>query len=158
MHGLFVFLLIAMFAVFSLMLVLIGMRAYRGTVDISTSNAQVRTGLSYICNRVRAAEGTVWVRDEQGVPVLVLGQDIEGELYETRIFFLPGEDGAKGTLREQFVSAEEPFDTDSSEMITDARNVEIAQQDGLVRVVVTTDNGRIATAFARPRPASPIAP
>ncbi len=152
------FLLIAMFAVFSLMLVLIGMRAYRGTVDISTSNAQVRTGLSYICHRVRAAEGTVLVRDEQGMPVLVLTQDIDGEPYETRIFFLPEEGTGKGMLREQFVAAEEAFDTDSSETITDAQRVEIAQQDGMVRVIVTADNGRVATAYVRPRPVSAIAP
>lgn len=142
--GLFIFLLIAAYAVFSLLLVLIGVQAYRSVVQTSDVNGQVRTSISYVANKIRTSDGAVKVKQMDGVSVLTIRQatedDDEGE-YETRIYFLPDEGGVNGALYEQVVGKEEPFDPELGDLICEIRQFDIEQADGMVRLNLSTKNG-----------------
>ena len=51
--GLFVFLLLGIFGVFSIVMVLMGVKAYRGTVERSDLNNNTRIASSYIRSMLR---------------------------------------------------------------------------------------------------------
>ncbi len=87
-RGVFIFALLAAFALLSLVVVLVGARSYR-MIDASAEQAFVsRTGLSYLIGKVRGADAAdqLEIRGEADVSVLVLGQQIEGERYNTYIY------------------------------------------------------------------------
>lgn len=53
---LFVVLLYGLFALLSLLLILIGARVYKRTVEHTEARGDVRASLSYVANKVRAAD------------------------------------------------------------------------------------------------------
>lgn len=99
----FIFVLLAAFAVFSTLLVLLGARAYAGIVARSEQGSSQRILVNYPLSKVRAGalRGAVSVEEEQGIPMLVLRQQIDDATYETRIYCY------EGSLRELFFSPEE---------------------------------------------------
>lgn len=157
--GLFVFVLIGAYAIFSLLLVLIGVQAYRTVVQDSDRNGQIRTTLSYVSNRIRSADGIVRVEQmgEDKKNVLVLEQNYEGERYQTRIYYMPDgfseqddEDGqsekapvseTSGALYEQLVSYDEAFDPDMGEQIVAIGTFDITQEGNTITLKLTTLEG-----------------
>lgn len=143
----FIFLLVGVFAVFSLLLVLIGVGAYRGVVEDASQNAQVRTSLSYIANKVRAADATgeVRVEDWQGVPVLVMQEWYDADLYETRLYFLPDEQG--GGLYEHFMYTGDAQDWTPADgdRIADISALTIKSEAGRLVLGMTTTDGQPLT-------------
>lgn len=111
---LFVFLLLGMFAVFSLMAVVAGAGVYRSVVEAGSPDGQTAMPLSYVANKVRAldAAGAVAVVQDEAIgPVLTLTEDYEGGALVTRIF------AQDGVLREQFGYADAPLDPELSERL-----------------------------------------
>lgn len=139
--GLFVFLLIAAYAMFSLLLVLIGVQAYQSTVSASERNAELRTTIGYISGRVRASAGQVSVRREGEYTVMRIGGALGEEDYETRIYFAPFEDAAYGGLYEQVIDKEEEFDPDLGELIAEIGGFDMNQQGDLYQLILTTKDG-----------------
>ena len=68
---LFVVLLYGLFALLSLLLILIGARVYKRTVEHTEARGDVRASLSYVANKVRAAD-RVSLETRDGLSVLVL--------------------------------------------------------------------------------------
>ena len=142
--GVFVFLLIGMYTVFSLLLVLIGAGVYQKIADAADYNAQVRTSLTYIASKVRAgdAAGAVSVRYEDGVPVLALDQDLDGDLYRTRIYYQPDEDGGGGALYELFSLEDgDPADLTAGEKITEVSAFGVREAGSGLELSVTMPDG-----------------
>ena len=69
MQGVFVFVLLGLFAVMSTLMVLLGAQMYRNTVDHATENNEGRVLGAYVRSMIRAedAEGSVVVEDYDGV-------------------------------------------------------------------------------------------
>lgn len=139
--GLFVFLLIAAYAMFSLMLVLIGVQAYRSTVNASERNAELRTTIGYISGRVRGSDGQVSVRKEGDYSVMRIGHALGEEDYETRIYFAPIEGADYGGLYEQVIDKEEEFDPDLGELIAEIGGFDMNQNGDLYQLVLTSRDG-----------------
>lgn len=97
---LFTMLLFLVFILCAIFTVLIGSRVYENIMARSNRNFTGNTALSYIANKVRQGdrEGMVEVREIDGVQVLVLGQNVDGTVYETWIYCLDG------TVRELFAN------------------------------------------------------
>ncbi|MDR3051971.1 MAG: DUF4860 domain-containing protein [Oscillospiraceae bacterium] len=148
---LFIFLLIGMFAVFSLLLVLIGVGAYQGVVNDAQRNAQVRTSLSYIANKVRAADtaGGVSVEDWHGIKALLLREIYDDAQYETRIYYLPNEQGPGGGLYEQFVFAGDEWGPESGDRIADIDALTMMEKDGLLTLNLATAAGQSLPMYLR---------
>lgn len=145
MSSMFVFLLIGAYAVFSLLLVLIGVQAYKSVVDTTDLNSQVRTSIAYVANKVRAADGMVAFRQEDGYQVLNLRQGLSSEedeeSYETRIYFMKDPETEKGGLYEQIAMSTDPFDPELGELITNVHAFTMAQKGLLLELKLTEANG-----------------
>ena len=149
--GLFVFLLVAAYAMFSLLLVLIGVKAYRNVVQASEQNAELRTTIGYISGRVRASEGTIGVTYEGEFAVMRISDALGEEDYETRIYFAPvlnseGEVDAEavgGALYEQVVDVEEEFDWEMGEMIMEIGGFKMAQENDMIELELMTKDAAI---------------
>ena len=84
--------IIALFAISALVLMGAGLQVYKNVVLAANENFELRTSLSYVATKVRQADksGMVSVRDIDGTTVLALGEDLDGEYYETYIYFMDG--------------------------------------------------------------------
>jgi len=155
--GVFVFLLIGMYALFSLLLVLIGAGVYQRITDTAETNAQVRTSLSYIASKVRAGDeaGAVAVERIDGVAVLAFGQSYDGELYITRIYYLADEEGQGGALYEMAMLDDgEPVDLEDlwgGDPITEISAFDVRLADGGLELSVTMPDGTEQSMYLRLR-------
>lgn len=89
---LFMFVLFAVFAVLSVLIIYIGSGVYDRIAENKQANEQTRTTLSYIANKVRETGGgeNVYIKETDGIPVLVLKSNIDGEPVETLIYEYDG--------------------------------------------------------------------
>ena len=145
--GLFVFLLLGVFAVFSTVMVLLGVKAYRGAVERTEAHNASRISSAYIRSMLRSddeagafspesCEGIVGEPgDEQSVTVdtLTLRNDY-GEAYITRIYVY------NGFLREWFTRASEPFHPDRGEIVCPADEMTVESNGSLLTVHLRTGN------------------
>ncbi len=137
-RGVFIFALLAAFALLSLVVVVVGVRSYR-MINASAERAFVcRTGLSYLASKVRGADaaGGLEIREESGLRVLALGQEIGGEQYTTYIYC----DGAQ--VREYFARAGLAFSPDYGEGIFDATALEMTLAHGLLSIALVDAGGQ----------------
>ena len=84
--------LIALFAISALVLLAAGMQVYKNVVLASNENFELRTSLSYVATRVRQfdASGSVDVAQYDGMDVLVLSEEFDGDIYNTLIYYKNG--------------------------------------------------------------------
>ncbi len=140
--GLFVFLLIGLFALCSVTLVLTGVRVYRHVADFAAHNTDYQLAFSYLCNKVHAYDHTGGVRidESDGQQMLCLTEEIEGETYETRIF------QQEDAIYEQFTLAEDEFDPEMSEMLTQVKALRFSMASpNLLQMDVTLPDGSAHT-------------
>lgn len=144
--GLFAFTLIGVFALLSLLLVVIGTQAYRSVVARSDANAQARTAVNYILNRAHSADTSGGVRVEGDaicMPALLGEEELEICVYLH-----------DGYLMEQLVGAGEPLQKEYGERLVEAEGLQLRDEEGRIYVSVTTASGEtygtyIATRSAR---------
>ena len=109
--GAFVFMLLGVFAVFSMLLVVLGAQAYRTTVDGAAAHTQKRIVTAFVRNAVRAQDerGAITVEEHDGLPVLALSSELDGERYVQYIY------SYGGSLCELFTSARYGFSPEDGE-------------------------------------------
>jgi hypothetical protein len=109
----FLFLLIGLFALCSLTLTLIGSRVYRRVTDDAAGNSDSQMVLSYLCNKIRTfdAQGSIALTALDGIPVLSMSEDVDGESYETAIYVYDG------ALRESFAPESDAFNPENGESL-----------------------------------------
>jgi len=143
--GLFVFLLLGLFAVFCTVMVLLGVRAYRGSVSRADQYNEDRILSAYVRSMVRSldSEGAVSVEKENGLPVISIREEYDGEEYVTRVY------SYGGALREWFSGAGRAFDPESGEEICAAGPMEASLTDGVLTVSIENAGGeKIESAIA----------
>lgn len=126
------FILFAVFAVLSVMIIYIGSGVYGGISENKSANEQKRTTLSYIVNKVRDTGGSISIRETDGIPVLAL-QDNTGDVtVETLIYEYDGR------LMEMRIMAGDEFDLKfgSTLLKTDGIVFELDKERKLLSVTV----------------------
>lgn len=115
MQGVFIFVLLGLFAMMSILLVLFGAQMYRGSVDLMEKNSRNRILYSYVRSMVRAEDSRdlVAVEEHEGVTALAMYETISDTEYVTWIYAF------EGKLYEQF--------TDATSDFSPARGVEIME-------------------------------
>lgn len=141
--GAFVFLLLGVFAVFSMLLTVLGAQAYREIIDESSSHTRERIMHTFVRNAVRAQDeaDAVSVEEYDGVPVLAIHSDIDGEGYTQYIYCWQGE------LRELFTSARYAFEPEDGTPICEAEGFEAVLENGLLTARMTDAEGTVSTAY-----------
>lgn len=133
--GLFVFLLLGVFVVFSMTMVLLGTKAYRGTVIKSEMHNRERIASAYIRSMLRSDDeaGVLLIEDLDGVQTVSMLNSYDDESYVTRIYVYDG------MLREWFASANMEFEAWTGESVCEAESMKAELKDGLLTVVIRVD-------------------
>lgn len=86
------------FVIGSLVLVNVGVHVYKNIVENNAENFSLRASLSYVATKVRQCDkaDSISITEEEGVPILVLREELQSGTYRTMIYCY------KGKLRELF--------------------------------------------------------
>lgn len=86
------------FVIGSLVLVNVGVHVYKNIVENNAENFSLRASLSYVATKVRQCDRTdsISIIEEEGIPILVLWEELQSGTYRTMIYCY------KGKLRELF--------------------------------------------------------
>ena len=128
--GLFIFMLLGLFAVFSTVMVLLGARAYRNITANQAAHNVERIAPAYLRSMVRAADETDAFLIEQvgDSDALTITQVFDGEIFDTYIYCY------QGVLRESFISSEIDFVPENGEEICAMDRMVIDIEDGLMHI------------------------
>lgn len=134
--GLFNFVLIGFMGVLALLLITLGIRTYKATVDKMEQNAQVRTSLQYIITKFEQNPKTaVYLTKLEDTTAIALEEDIGTQAYVTYIYFY------EGTLRELQIKKGSELGPQSGEFIASIKNLQITEvEEGLFKFTVTTSD------------------
>ncbi len=145
---LFVLALFAVFAASALMLVIIGANVYQQTVSDMDTHYAERTAYAYVSEKLRQNDtaDAVSIGQLDGVPALILTEEINGESFCTYLYLYDG------YLKELFVR-KDSFSGDN--ILTAGQNilplssfsVEYAG-DRLVKLSMDTGSGHVMTLYA----------
>ena len=147
--GVFVFLLLGIFAIFSTIMVVMGAKAYRGMVEKADVHNSIRVASSYIRTMLRSNDeaGVLRVEDVDGVQTITMENDY-GDIYVTRIYIYDGK------LREWFALADIPFEPANGETVCSLDTMQAELKDGLLHVVVSEHGTEMEIDYA-PRTTEP---
>lgn len=141
--GVFVFLLLGIFAIFSTVMVVMAAKAYRGMVDNSATHNSMRVASSYIRTMLRSNDetGVLRIEDVEGVQTITMENDWE-DIYVTRIYLY------EGKLREWFALADIPFAPANGESVCDLDTFHAEMKNGLLHVIVSENGTEIEIDYA----------
>ena len=141
MQGVFVFVLLGLFAVMSTLMVLLGAQMYRNTVDTTTANNEDRVLGAYVRSMIRAedAANAMEVGEYGGVKALAMREDLDGEVYVTWLYCYEGQ------LYEWFTSDDGDFRPESGTAICPAQRFEPSLEGSLLTVDMTNAKGERET-------------
>ncbi len=128
--GVFVFLLLGIFAVFATLRVLLGARAYMSTAERAAEHNASRIASAYMRSMVRADDSldSLSVEDLDGLPAVTMRYEYDGEEYLTRIYVY------EGMIRELFTDAETEFEPDFGEVVCVMDEMKASLSGHLLRV------------------------
>ena len=141
MQGVFIFVLLGLFALMSTLMVLLGAQMYRGAVNNADENNENRLLGAYVRSMVRAEDGAgaVTVEERNGSPVVAMREVIDDEEYVTWIYQYEGQ------LYELFTDLEEDFDPEAGTAICAANSFEASMEGDLLTVRMTDGAGEPCT-------------
>ncbi len=143
-ENVFIFVLLGVFAVFSMVMVLLGVRAYRSMGERADENNITRLLSSYVRSMVRSEDGLADIRVESGSEngiadgsdVLVFEEDFDGDVYLTRIYVYDG------FLREWFSEEAYAFNPAQGDEICEAGAFRAAINGSLLSVELESAAGQ----------------
>lgn len=109
-------LVFAVFALCVLLVLLSGAKVYRELVSRGEASFESRTAAQYVTTRVRQAEA-VTVGDFEGCQALVIPEEIDGEIYITRVYC------HDGYIRELFCAENAALSPEDGEKILPAESL-----------------------------------
>lgn len=130
--GVFVFLLLGIFAVFSTVMVLLGARAYKATSERTTNHNDIRIASAYMRSMVRSDDAADAVKIENigGVHAVTLVNVYGEDTYFTRLY------AYGGTLRELFTDAELEFEPQNGEPVCAADSMKAEIKNGILTIEI----------------------
>ena len=133
--GLFVFVLLGVFALMATVTVLLGVNAYRGTARRSDVHNSARITSAYLRSMLRAEDKQDAVRLEtvDGIETVTLCSTYGDESYVTRMYVYDG------MLREWFAEADMEFEPENGEEVCPAQEMQCAVEDNIMVLRVKND-------------------
>lgn len=114
------------FVIGSLVLVNVGVHVYKKVVENNAENFSLRASLAYVATKVRQNDrvDNVSVMEEEGVPILVLKEELESGTYRTMIYCY------KGKLRELFQEESMEYKLADGLEVTDLAKFDVSNLSG----------------------------
>lgn len=136
-----VLLLFAVFTVLILLVMLTGADLVETLTVRDETHYEQRTAAQYLATRIRQAdrEGMVSVRSFAGTTALVLTEELEGAVYETLLYC------HEGYLRELFAEVGYEQEADFGETVLPLRGFDVTEEQGLLRLELSFDEGASET-------------
>lgn len=125
MTDLLALLAFGLFAICVFLTLLTGAKVYKKLIDSGARSYEARTMRQYIATRVRQAE-TVSVEVFEGCSALVGEEEIDGEVYLTRVYCYDG------YIRELYSAKNTEMSAEDGEKILPAESAEFSVQEGLL--------------------------
>lgn len=144
---LFALLIAFLFSITTLLLVLMGVEAYRNVSRSLDANNQIRASLSYVANKIRSAERAddISLQLLDGHSVLVIRSAQDQALLKTYLY------DRDGYLMEIFADEADPFEPERGEKITAVSAFSVEEKDGLFQISATTPDNRQISVSVCPR-------
>ena len=141
MQGVFVFVLLGLFAVMSTLMVLLGAQMYRNTVDTTTANNEDRVLGAYVRSMIRAEDmrDSVSVEVYDGLRTLAMRDTLDGEGFVTWLYCY------EDSLYEHFTSADSEFNPASGTAICPAQGFEPRLEGNLLTLELKNGRGEPET-------------
>lgn len=141
--GLSIFLAVAVFALMSLLTVVLGAGVYRGVVERADANHEVRTAIAYVTGKVRGATGEITIeKTEVGNDMLVITEQYGERYYQTRIY------AHEGNLYEVFAAQDTAFAPEEGQKIVSLDGFEAAREGELLRLKVHSGGGEYTSSVS----------
>lgn len=140
----FILALLALFAITSFLVIIIGARQYHSIADRMTENYETRTASSYLIEKFHQHDvyGSVSVTDLEGVPSVSLTQTVNGLQYTTYIY------AYEGYLREITVSADAVITPEAGQKIIEMSALDIeACSNNLYCFTITDTYGNTSPVY-----------
>ena len=131
-------LILGIFAISCLFLINIGLQVYKKVVVSNNENYELRTSLSYIATKVRQTDtlGRTYIEMKEDVPVLVLGEEVDGNVYETLIYHY------NGNLCELYREEKMEYELDYGIEVMEVHGFDFeVTDDGFIKLMATNKAG-----------------
>ena len=140
MQGVFVFVLLGLFAVMSTLMVLLGAQMYRNTVDHTDRNNEDRVLDAYVRSMIRAGDvaGSVKIENHDGIKALAMYDDEDGDEYVTWLYCYDDH------LYEQYTSRNDDFVAASGTAICPAKAFAPRLDGELLTVQLMDETGELS--------------
>ena len=145
-HTVCVLAVICMFGISAMMLGSVGASVYKNIAERNLNSFELRTSLSYVKTEINQYDeaGRIAVEERDGVKMLILSEEVQGEIFDTAVYFNKGKlyeiTGAKGMK----------FKPDDGFAILNVDSFDISENNGLIKLV-TTDDGETETLYVKLR-------
>lgn len=145
-HTVCVLAVICMFGISAMMLGSVGASVYKNIAERNLNSFELRTSLSYVKTKINQYDeaGRIAVEERDGVKMLILSEEVQGEIFDTAVYFNKGKlyeiTGAKGMK----------FKPDDGFAILNVDSFDISENNGLIKLV-TTDDGETETLYVKLR-------
>ena len=127
----------------------VGASVYKNIAERNLNSFELRTSLSYVKTKINQYDevGKIAIKEENGLKMLVLSEEVEGEIFDTSVYFY------KGKLYEITGARGMKFKPEDGFSILSVDSFEISEKDGLVKLVTTDDDGSTETLYVKLRTA-----
>lgn len=141
--GVFVFLILGLFAVMSMFLVLEGARAYKSTVSMTATHNSQRILHAYVRNAVKSEDcaGAVQVEELSGVTVIKIRQDMLMDATKDEDSFYHYIYCHDGMLMSQFLEENKVFKPEQGEEICEVAECVIRLDGKMLELTLTDHEG-----------------
>ena len=148
-HTVCVLVVICMFGFSAMMLGSVGASVYKNIAERNLDSFELRTSLYYVKTKINQYDevGKIAIKEKNGLKMLVLSEEVEGEIFDTLVYFY------KGKLYEITGARGMKFKPEDGFSILSVDSFEISEKDGLVKLVTTDDDGSTETLYVKLRTA-----
>ena len=145
-HTVCVLAVICMFGISAMMLGSVGASVYKNIAERNLNSVELRTSLSYVKTKINQYDevGRIAVEERDGLKMLILSEEVQGEIFDTAVYF------NKGKLYEITGARGMKFKPDDGFAILNVDSFDISENNGLIKLV-TTDDGETETLYVKLR-------
>lgn len=146
-HTVCILAVICMFGISAMMLGSVGASVYKNIAERNLDSFELRTSLSYLKTKINQYDeiGKISIEEKDGIKMLILSEEVEGEIFDTTVYFY------KNKLYEITGAQGMTFKPEDGFAILNVDSFEITEENGLVKLTTTDDDGGSETLYVKLR-------